>query len=615
MSCSNRSQPRLVLGLSALLALAAGQASAQVASNCPNYSDTSNGAYCINGSDTLFDIVTQSIKNKVASDKAAVTAGTAVAPTILQGTSGAALSRSALFYNGGGSGNAENSMKAGAPGAGGTIGGGGLGTQSIGAMSRNFRPATVTQFPSWQPTVQNVVGLDAAVIVVKNTANRYKNFALPLLATDGTKANPNTSTLSITFGTPGSGYDQILEVILSGIDGSGSVAACSDPRRLQAVADFSAANGVGLIAHFYRRDDNSGTTDTFKDKIAVGRFCNGAGAGVLGTNITNANLNNQDFDPIRRPCDGPIAGVRNAVSCTDLTTGSACTDSVANPNCTQGLVTALSDNDPGRSDITTSIAGRVGNDSSGQTVGYAGREAARQAGNPTAAPFINTLPPSDTLVRQDLYMLARRLFVQRAPSNSSLDAAVSAGTTARSNATGVCASPPCLEKASDLNTTSNTLKCPQLTSNTCAGGGTTQQSFEDALFNYMTDSGGTGSQDGAPGRCNVDPVVKQFGFLTCLDDCTLIPSGSGNLCSKSPYPNPAAPPSACFPATQFGATGNWTYCAVTCCSNLSSAAGGAACPAATGRAANFACSTAGVQSECGAGLTCTDLGAGLLACQ
>jgi hypothetical protein len=628
MRCSNPFFPRLGLGLAATLALAAGQAGAQVANNCPNYltGDSTNGAYCINGSDTLFDVMTQSIKNKVGKDQAAVAGGAPAAPIILQGTTGAAAQKSALYYNGGGSGNAENAMKAGAPAGGGALTGGGLGVQSIGGMSRNFRPATVVQFPDWQPQVQNVLGLDAAVIVTKNTGTRFKNFALPLLPTDNTKANPNTPTLPINFGVQGSGYDQMLEVILSGIDGSGSTAACADPRRVQAIADFSALNGGNIIRHFYRRDENSGTTDTFKDKIAVGRFCNGNAVGVLGTiSATNANLNNQDLDPIRRPCDGPTAS-RKEVSCTDLTTGLHCNDSVANANCSQGLVTALSENDPGFSDITTSIANRVGSDATGAVVGYAGREAIRQASASTAGPFINTIPPTDQLVRGDNYMLSRRLFLQRGPAIPALDATVSpGGSSVRSNSTGACpAGQTCTERIASTNTSSNTtIKCPTNGTNNCVGGGTTQTDYEDALFNYMTDPGGGGSQDGAPGRCNTDPVMKQYGFLTCLDDCTLTPSGGANLCSKTPFANPAAAPAACIPSAALTTSPTvtyWTYGAVAattgvCCSTGLAPAGGS-CPAAnSGRVSGAACSAAGLQAECASGLSCTDLGGGLNACQ
>src|SRR5262249_28452725 len=155
-----------------------------------------------------------------------------------------------------------------------------------------------------------------------------------------------------------------------GVDGSGSAAACSSPKRVQAISDFSAAFGVPIVRHFYRRDDNSGTTDTFKDKINVGRFCNGAAVGVLGTNKTHPNLNNQDLDPIRRPCDVSNPGVREQVACTDLSTGLSCNTNA--PSCTQGLVTALSENDTSISDITVTIATRAGSDATGLTVGYAG---------------------------------------------------------------------------------------------------------------------------------------------------------------------------------------------------------------------------------------------------
>lgn len=561
-----RSSTLLTSLLLSLALLASGSASAQIAANCPNYADTAGGAYCINGSDTLFDIITQSIKNKVAEDTACTASGTCSAPTILQSGS---TTRSKLFYNGTGSGNAETSMRAGAPSGGGAPTNGGLGTQSIGGMSRNFRPAVVAQFPSWQPTVLNVIGLDAAVVIVRNRTGRFPNFSVPLDAVDNTKAKPNNTALSCAFGTPGGGgncYDNLLAVILSGVNGSGSLAACADPKRVQAIADFSSANGLSTaITHLYRRDDNSGTTDTFKDKNLVGRFCNGAAVGVLGANKTAVNLNNQDLDPIRRPCDGPNAN-RIAVSCTDLTTGAACTTGA---NCTQGLITALSDNDPGITDITVSIATRVGLDATGSTVGYAGREGIRLSTVPTAGPFINTNPPSDALVRLDQYLLARRLFLQRGPGNP-LDDAANAKNTATNkvnvpNSSGTCVQGTglCFQKIENLNNGDNALICPAdgVSTNKCAGGGQTQLAAEDALFNYMTDQSGNGSQSGAPGRCATDPVVRQFGFLSCLPEtqCGLTPVGGSNLCSKTPYGNPASPPSACFPTAAFAATGNWTY--------------------------------------------------------
>jgi hypothetical protein len=248
------------------------------------------------------------------------------------------------------------------------------------------------QFPLWQPQIPNVIGLDAVTIITRAQAQRFTNFTLPLLPGDPSKASPNTTGLTCAFGTRGGGtncYDQLLQVILSGVDGSGSTGACADPKRVQAIADFSAAFG-GIVRHLYRQDDNSGTTETIKNKTNVRRFCNGAGDGVHGDNKVHPNLNNQDLDPIRRPCDVSIASVREQVSCTDISTGLACNSS--SPNCTQGFITALSENDPGISSITVSIATRAGSDSSGLTVGYGGREGIRLPSGMTVAPFINTIP-------------------------------------------------------------------------------------------------------------------------------------------------------------------------------------------------------------------------------
>jgi hypothetical protein len=639
--------------------LVAGPASAQVANNCPNYANTSNGAYCINGSDTWFDVMTQAIKNKVAEDKAAgcATSGpNCIAPHILQPAGDPAPGESLLYYNGTGSGNAANSMKFGAPAAGGALplngGNPGLGTQSIGAMSRNFRPNESCksagqggcssqiqgQFPSWQPGIPNVGGLDAATIITRNQANRFTNFDLPLLATDSTKANPNTSSLAATcnFGTPGgpstpgvagSGncYDQLLQLILSGFDGSGSTAACAHPARVQAIADFSSAFG-STIRHFYRRDENSGTTDTFKDKINVGRFCSGTAVGVLGANKVHPNLNNEDHDPIRRPCDVSQTGVREAVNCTDLSTGLQCNTSAA--SCTQGFLTALSENDPGISDITVTIATRVGNDLSGLTVGYAGREGIRLGAATTSGPFINTNPPTDALVRGDVYLLSRRLYLMRGPAQPNLDTAAlgTNRTQVRANtAGGVCpdGTNGCLERVNNLGGSNSALKCPDGSANSCTGGGAKQVSAEDAFFRWATDAGGGGSQQGAPGRFNLDPVMTQFGFLPCTSDSSN-PTDPNNLCVKTVFPTIPSPPSACIPTSSTGPT-SWTFAAVACsgtqvcCSNgLACSAApntGTQCAAATGRPVNTACSAGGGQAECASGLTCTDIGGGLLACQ
>jgi hypothetical protein len=117
--------------------------------------------------------------------------------------------------------------------------------------------------------------------------------------------------------------------------------------------------------------------------------------------------------------------------------------------------------------------------------------------------------------------------------------------------------------------------------------------------------------------------MKQFGFITCTDDCTSPPSGSSNLCSKTPYPTIPSTPAACIPSnqpTQAGGFG-WNYGTFTCaagticCSTNAACPASGICPAATGRPVNSACSANGIQAECGTGLTCTDIAGGLLACQ
>ena len=79
------------------------------------------------------------------------------------------------------------------------------------------------------------------------------------------------------------------------------------------------------------------------------------------------------------------------------------------------MVVALSDTDPGDAvnvtDITTSIAARVKNDSSGFTMGYAGRESVA-SGRGTKGSTINTTSFSDANVRAENYLLSRRLFLQ-----------------------------------------------------------------------------------------------------------------------------------------------------------------------------------------------------------
>jgi hypothetical protein len=541
-------------GLVIALASFAGKASADCDANGGIAAGGDGKCWSIRGSDTLFDIMTTAI------DQARTDGG---------GTTTLALSAKDLFYQGTGSGNAENAMKAATATA--------LGSQSIGPMSRNFRPSIIDPMSStytardatntasaghagtknteptagtgWYPNFANVVGLDAAVFVVKGTAALSNITFLPF--TDNTipasafdKAVTNNNSLTLAFGNgnafnklnPTVNYSNIMSVILSGVDGSGTLIACSDPRRVQAIQDLTSFLGAPTINHFYRRDENSGTTDTFKDRIMVvpnttdnarypwtgGRFCNGAAiGGITGTTFqqgicsnnravqctTDANcgtgakcwfnLNNPDYDPIRRPCVDLGPGFA-PTSCTDLTTGLPCQPSDNNPNCTQGLIVTLSDQDlvgPTVTDITTSIGNRVGT-GDGSIMGYAGREAASSTFG-TKSVAINTQAASDDKVRSSVYMLARRLFIQNSVVNST-----------------------------------NTWDIPTDSAGGGGGnGGSDQINKEQALWGFLSD------------RNKMDPIVRQFNFIRCAkagdgqDPC----AETGNLCCSDPA---AAVPSA-----------------------------------------------------------------------
>lgn len=496
------------------------------------------------GSDTLFEVMTDAL---IAWDGHCKLKPTQICTKDSDcGANGPCVSPQ-LAYKGGGSGTAETAMQ-----NTGTTGD----KQCLGPMSRNFKAAVTTAHPTWAPTERNILGLDAAVVVESNSATHMRNLALPV---KNGVIDPNTSPSNFTLFQPGSGYTQIMEIILAGTDGSGSIAACSDPRRINAIADLAAMQGTpsGTMNHFYRRDDSSGTTDTIKEKLHIQRFCNGAARGVLGSNTANPNLNNQDFDPIRRPCEALRTGWK-ATACTDITTGMACSASDHNQNCTQGLVVAISTGDT-VSDVTVTIGQRVGVDP--DSFGYAGREADIQV-NAAAAPSVNTTPPSNNLVRLNAYVLSRRLFL-----NFAADAIGS----------GTCSTPPA-----------------PLT----GAGGLPRVASEESFYDWAT------SPDNY-GRCNMDPIMTKHGFIPCTDDCTA-PFPPGNLCN-GPYAAAASTAAACLP---YAATGGpaWNYGTVACtagsvcCSTGAACPASGICPAANNRPTDAACSA---NTEC-ASTTCDD---------
>lgn len=645
--CKGRTLPSLTLGALAFGLIAVYSSGASAQGTCAS-GVTGTSCYHLKGSDTLFDIMTQSILSARAA-----------------GIAGA----NNLAYDGTGSGNAEAQMTAGGTAAGAGYTTANHGVQSIGAMSRNFRPKFVDTlaggflgFDSWSPGVPNVVALDAAVFAHKSTVGcaninfpHFTDNAIPTAAVE--RAVQNNASLPLAFGNAGAlnstsstiNYSNLLMVVLAGVDGSGTIAACSDPRRVQAVNDLTQCLGVAELDHLYRRDDNSGTTDTIRDRLLVtpqsstapgsdptrypwigGRFCNGKAIGgidgsalqlglcsVTRTQLCKAdgstgagppawglcpsgetcqfNLNNQDFDPIRRPCV-PGDATHAPTTCTDLTTGVACNGLTDPPgtNCTQGLVVALSDTDPGDpvnvTDITTSIAARVKNDANGFSMGYAGREVAG-VGRGTKGSTMNSTGFSVANVRSESYFLSRRLFLQN----------------------GLVSGQPASAAPNDLASNLN-----------ITGQGASQVTAEQNLFTYMTDPNGS-LAGGNPGRCIVDPIATRFGFVTCSANCSDDPSTlPGNLCGKLPAPAPYSGLGALFPsATASGggaiampSSGAIANSGSSKCVSTGAAPSGGSCPGAVNRPSHAACS---VNSDCASGV-CTDgLGLGIapagLVCQ
>jgi hypothetical protein len=546
----------------------------------------------------------------------------------------------------------------------------------------------------------NVVGLDAAVLVEYSAPTQVKdlkksnfvatygdvpdttNKLVPNLwgtcsgtptkrcaknGIDATGANAGCPTAAETcVADANTSYNNAFQVIMSGIDGSGTTLACSHPARLKAIADFSKAQGNKQLQHFYRRDDNSGTTDTFKDKVGVGNFCNGKAAGVLSTQtycvtsagqITNKrcaattvatdcaafagatcpvvfgyhspetgapiglvsfNVANQDIDPIRFPCPDQKPGTLQT-NCTNVWTSQLCT-ATDNPHdattgslacdptlpydgnaavgplngcpCTQGFVVALAEGDNSTTlyDVTRTIGSRVASDT-GSSIGYAGREAIR-SGYASDAPTIGFSAQNDGHIRNDDYVLARRLFLAQAPNN------------ADSASLGV--------------------------GNETTIGGSGKLAQEALLANFMI-SDSTTALVGASGACNIQDIVAKAGFIGCLANCKSTPAVP-NICAKTfpvapSFPGQLVPGQGVLggpwwdygPATNFNtATSN---CAATSAIGapvtgfVTVAASTGVCSTGLGtRPAGYACSTS---RECQTGLTCADNGQllGILTCQ
>ena len=550
----------------------------------------------VKGSDTLFDVLTASFAAWH------VDGDTVGNPDVAPHT---------LTYIGGGSGTAETAMT--------TLAAGVLApTQSIGGMSRNFKenfigdpvyglapPAPYNTAPTVIPTTASIIGLDAVVKIERNLPNGCLNLAFttrqgvadidsPLALILGGKSylpaqcssTGRACTMNATTNHPVLvAYDNcsLLSDVCSNQSGGtgtcaahattackvlqvpdceaptikypngegtcfqgaeGTIRACKDPARMQALRDFQACFGGSFqpLKHFIRRDDNSGTTDTMKERLRIKRFCNGAAKPPSPT-PDGGNLYAEDLDPIRPPVSAGVStcmgtpGNWVATTCTNDLDGGKCGATAAPATtCTQGFVMALSEPDVGLSDVTVSIANRVGSDALGRFVGYAGKEAA-QTKYGTQLAKMNGLRPEINLVRLGTYFLARRLYLQ----------------TGYATADAV------------------------------------RNTVEADFFDWAALRGG---------RCNTDPFVLQYGFITCSDQCGTNPSPP-NICVATPFPPADVINQSCTGNKGAACVGGNLCCTGSMCAAVDGGAG--VCPAAPPSSAGEACHT---DADCASGLIC-----------
>ena len=454
-----------------------------------------------------------------------------VAPDTISG-SGANLTYKAL-----GSGTAESNMLSKA--------------QSCGFMSRNFKQTVLNSHPTWWPTPDNVLGLDAATVVVRNSSNKIQNVVLP--------QNPAKKNFALPEST--------LSLVLSGKGALGTAAACRDPARLAAINSMSNDMGGVTLQHFYRRNDASGTSDTIRERVLTtasgtsgGRFCNGQAPGGLqsnGTLYTNADA--EDMDPIRGDCV-EADSTHAATKCTYWPYNVACSvkdkiSTASDPGagvpagikCTQGFVVALTQVDPGSSDVTVSIANRVYADDTNGTLGYAGREAVMQQGK-TYGPTIERISNAALNVRGDAYPLSRRLFLNHG------------------------------DQVPDP----------------------AQQAEETKLYDWAT---------GSNGRTNMQGIIRKWGFITCYDDPDVIPPGN-NLCADETIPAAETTMGLCV-AEGKSAANAVVCCDGTTCSCTPTSTCTCTCPLAPA-VVDGPCLS---DLDCGTGKICVDRGGASTVCR
>jgi hypothetical protein len=393
--------------------------------------------------------------------------------------------------------------------------------QGLAPMSRNFTSAILANpvGATWAPNEHNVVGIDVGVITFQSMIGQCVELddTIPSACAGEcyTASTKNVSALAVLISGNPAGSATISK---------GTTAECSDACRTCLVDQLasSSCEPVNRIEHIFRPDDKSGTQDVFRKIGAspVKYWCNGKSEGNNG--LPGSNLKNEDLDPIRRGCAN--ADSTHAYSkCTYYPLKYACQNSDAdlpanstvarsepsgahyvaathkwvtdyttvtytNPHnaaisCTQGLIVALSENDPGSDDITSSIGNRVKNDLFGYSIGMAGWASASP---PLHAVNINGVIPSAANIYSGAHKLWGLLYLERNATYTDKGH--------RCSDPGVGA--PC----------DPTFAAPL-----------GRKHEEDLLWNWAT--------RGGLDACNLSPTVLTSGFLdrmefACTDNCT-----------------------------------------------------------------------------------------------
>ena len=403
-------------------------------------SSSFHGCFRLDGSDTLTDVVHKLIN-----------------------ASGACIS-----YHNIGSTQAETNMVAADGGSAGTV------NQGIGPMSRNFKVTVAndnttlgtTLRTDWVAYDPKVVALDAGILSFYKRTGGAVNI-------DNVKGWPTACSGLSSCQSAITNHVTPLAVLVGGNPASGNTSKattpeCADPCRECLVGWLGSASQEGVpIEHILRRDDKSGTQDTFREylnvtptnpKLAVALWCNGKSEGnTAHPGHAGASLLNEDLDPIRKDCMAGPNGQYAATRCTYYPTSQNCLSgdddipahgsktirgvTVSNPyanplKCTQGLVVAISENDPApATDITTSIGLRVefgAGLAQGSIIGLtglagdlSGLPSSNGAAVNTAVAIDGITPTTKDNIYFASYALSRRLFLQQNPRFT--DAKTSAG--------------------------------------------------------------------------------------------------------------------------------------------------------------------------------------------